>query len=311
MFTFFPSPADESEHPYENPTLIRKLNKNQQQIYADLQGHSLPHHYQGLGQHAQLNKANEESPYDELATESTNGSGFYFKLDSNMNDDTLKSNSQSSARGGKTVSPYEQVVIGNYASNNAKKSQENCSTADERNPHYFVLGSSNNSSHGSTGSVSVDDRSESRPRDKDGGEQRQTVADAKPPIAAKPTLAAPNAMAKSSSYDRLDRAVIHEPNADDIDSNDYNKLFPVLAGQSAKALSMESLDYMKVRSKNDSVVEIEIDDDGEFNVESDYNKLDRGVEREMGNLKETDEEHPVDIERHSIASDSSEIPIEL
>lgn len=320
--------SDESDHPYENPSLGRNdpmvyqgsepSNGHDAGPYASLKGQSLPHHYQGIGEKStKVNSPPDDSVYDELMTSTGGtGSGYYFKLEP---DGAQGSEASTMATGRDSIledqdRPYDQIEIGNSSNNsnqNAGNHGNSTQSGEEKdNPYYFkvekIAADSGNSV--STSNVSPHTKKNKTNRKVSFKNANNNVADdvrAKPPIAEKPNLASiGTSIGKSASYDRLDRSVLKIPHdAGDLNDNEYNKLLPRLASNQNHPPSGEDDRYMKVKVGNDFAQGVEVDDEGLD--DNDYNKLNRGVEKDFEHLKDTGDLAAQDNET------SEEVPVEL
>lgn len=304
LFVFWS--ADKSDHPYEFPSEPPNLKADPKSSnpgdaqssdpYVTLAGQSLPHHYQGLGQKSPLP---DDSDYDLLmvSTEKTD-SDYYFKLEpGSLNNTELRTGVQPGVRPG--VDPtstdpedaYDLVQIRNTTGNNANQNQnkddvpnrKDTGEGDDDDPYYFKVGGSKG---GSFHTAPASFRGAKQPHGKGLPSEKCDEANPKPAIAAKPdvTTKPKGSVDESASYDKLDRSALPTPNSEDINANEYNKLLPRLALQSNNWDPTSSDGYLRVKVGNGTAsVHDEADDYDSLKEVDDYNKLDRGVEREFDN----------------------------
>ncbi|XP_041456033.1 uncharacterized protein LOC121408584 isoform X2 [Lytechinus variegatus] len=292
--------SDKSDdHPYENPSLPRKLNANLKSSkpadgqnsdpYVTLKGQSLPHQYQWLGNKAQ---PPDESEYDELMA-STEGStsGYYFKLEPGSRGNTgLRPGVDPTSTTTDPDEAYDLVEVGNMVGKNvnSNRNPETISkdTGDDEDPYYFKLGGSKRGSSTAPASLHLTQQPDGKPPTT---ETAGNKVNRKPPIAAKPNLATQTkgSVEESADYDKLDRSAFRKQDSEDVNANEYNKLLPRLAVSNNTCSDLPSDGYLKVTLGNGRHCG---DDNGDESLmeANDYNKLDRGVEKEIDSLAVAD-----------------------
>ncbi|XP_063971707.1 uncharacterized protein LOC129272812 isoform X2 [Lytechinus pictus] len=291
--------SDKSDHPYENPSLPRRLNANLKSStpangqnsdpYVTLKGQSLPHQYQWLGNKAQ---PPDESEYDELVA-STEGStgGYYFKLEPGSRGNTgLRPGLDPTSTTTDPDQAYDLVEVGNMVGKNVNSNinpeTSSKDTGDDEDPYYFKFGGSKRGSSTAPASLRLTQQPDGKPPNKETG----IKVNRKPTIAAKPNLAThtKGSVEESADYDKLDRSAIRKHDSEDVNANEYNKLLPRLAvSNNTSSGDMPSDGYLKVTLGNGRHCGDD-DTDGDQSlmeaIINDYNKLDRGVEKEIDSL---------------------------
>ncbi|XP_072163929.1 uncharacterized protein [Diadema setosum] len=301
--------SDKSDHPYENPSLTpaqakaidQRIAKSEEQ-YMGLRGHSLPHHYEGLG--AKSPTSGNIPTQDDLLESTESGSGgYYFKIDPSVRGSKGDKNKYVGPTAQEmNDNPYDEVKIGAQLKQNKRESSN-----EKESNYYFRLEQPVSKSD----SWKVQNANQTNNNDNgeafikgDGYEDSHTTSGNEAPL-----ISGPTAEEMDSSYDRLDRSEkrVFPQEGDRCNGNEYSKLLPRLAVQNGQAPPTGQNDYLRVQPLLGSNSDRADDSEGETsNGGNDYNELDRGVEREFQKLSAK-----ADEAKSSEGDASYEVPAEL